>query len=75
MSPGALMLLDSGNAKSAGRRSLAQGHSLEGKFPAPSGNLVPALLLKLLLGLEGPGFVGLQLQPLFSSEKNLAAVL
>lgn len=68
------MLLDSGNAKSAGRRSLAQGHSLEGKFPAPSGNLVPALLFELL-GRDGPGFIGLQLQPLFSSEKNLAAVL
>lgn len=69
------MLLASGNAKSAGRRCLVQGHSLEGKFPAPSRNHLPASLLEALLVLEEPGFVGPQLQPLFSSEENLAALL
>lgn len=68
------MLLDCGNANSTGRRSLVQGHSVEGKFPAASGNLVPASLFEPLV-LEEPGFVGPQLQPVFSSEKNLAAVL
>lgn len=46
------MLLDSGNAKSIG---------IEGKFPAATGNLVPALLFESLLVLEEPEFVGPQL--------------
>lgn len=69
------MLLDSGNAKSAGRRSLVQGQSLEGKCLAPSGNFLLASLFEALLVLEESGFVGPQLQPLFISEKNPAAVL
>lgn len=73
--PGVLMLLDSGSTKSAGRRSMVQGYSLERKFPAPSGNLLPASLFGALLVLEESGFVHPQLQPLFRSEKNPAAVI
>ena len=72
--PGVLLLLNSRNAESTGRRSLVQGHSLGGKFPAPCGNLLPASLFEVLPVLEC-GFVCPQLQPLFRSERNPAAVL
>lgn len=69
------MFLDSRNAKSTSRKSLVQDHSLEGKFPAPSGNHLPASLFEALLAREESEFVGPQLPPLFSSEKNLATGL
>lgn len=62
------MFLDSRNAKSTGRRSLVQDHSLEGKFPAPSGNPLPAALFEALLAHEESEFVGPPLQPLFREE-------
>lgn len=70
-----LMLLGSRNAENAGRRSLVRGHSLEGKCPAPCGNLLPVSLFEALLVLVEYGFVDPPQQPLFSSEKNLATAL
>lgn len=69
-----LTLLGSRNAENADRRSLVQGHCLEGKCPAPCGNLLPVSLFEALVLVEY-GFVGPQLQPLYSSEKNLATAL